>query len=40
VLGATKLSQQAISLDTPVGDEEDKTLGDFIEDPAALALAE
>jgi len=36
----TKVSQQAISLDTPVGEEEDKTLGDFIEDPAALAPAE
>jgi RNA polymerase primary sigma factor len=36
----TKLSQQAISLDTPVGDEEDKTLGDFIEDTAATAPAE
>jgi RNA polymerase primary sigma factor len=33
----TKASQQAISLDTPVGAEEDRTLGDFIEDPAALA---
>ena len=29
----TKASHQAISLDTPVGEEEDKTLGDFIEDP-------
>ncbi len=35
-----KASQQAISLDTPVGEEGDKTLGDFIEDPAALAPAE
>jgi RNA polymerase primary sigma factor len=33
----TKASQQAISLDTFVGEEEDRTLGDFIEDPAALA---
>jgi RNA polymerase primary sigma factor len=33
----TKASQQAISLDTPVGEEADRTLGDFIEDPAALA---
>jgi len=32
-----KASQQAISLDTPVGEEEDRTLGDFVEDPAALA---
>jgi len=36
----TKLSQQAISLDTPIGEEEDRTLGDFIEDTAALAPAE
>jgi RNA polymerase primary sigma factor len=35
-----KASQQAISLDTPVGEEENKTLGDLIEDPAALAPAE
>jgi RNA polymerase primary sigma factor len=35
-----KVSQQAISLDTPVGEEEDRTLGDFIEDSAALAPAE
>ena len=32
-----KASQHALSLDTPVGEEEDRTLGDFIEDPAALA---
>jgi len=36
----TKAGQQAISLDTPVGEEADKTLGDFIEDTAALAPAE
>jgi RNA polymerase primary sigma factor len=36
----TKVSQQAISLDTPVGEEEDRTLGDFVEDTAALAPAE
>jgi len=36
----TKLSQRAISLDTPVGEEEDRTLGDFVEDTAALAPAE
>jgi RNA polymerase primary sigma factor len=35
-----KASQQAISLDTPIGEEEDRTLGDFIEDPAALAPGE
>jgi RNA polymerase primary sigma factor len=33
----TKASQQAISLDTPIGEEADRTLGDFIEDTAALA---
>jgi RNA polymerase sigma factor RpoD-like protein len=35
-----KASQQAISLDTPIGEEADRTLGDFIEDPAALAPGE
>src|SRR5450756_1268274 len=35
-----KASQQAISLDTPISEEEDRTLGDFIEDPAALAPGE
>jgi RNA polymerase primary sigma factor len=35
-----KASQQAISLDTPVGEEADRTLGDFIEDTAALAPGE
>jgi RNA polymerase primary sigma factor len=35
-----KASQQAISLDTPIGEEENKSLGDFIEDPAPLAPAE
>jgi RNA polymerase primary sigma factor len=35
----TKASQQAISLDTPVGEEEDRTLVDFIEDTAAMAPA-
>jgi RNA polymerase primary sigma factor len=35
-----KASQQAISLDTPIGEEEDRTLGDFVEDRAALAPAE
>ena len=33
----TRVSQQTISLDTPIGEEEDRTLGDFVEDPAALA---
>ena len=36
----TKVSHQAISLDTPVGEEADRTLGDFIEDTAAVAPAE
>ena len=36
----TKASQQAISLDTPVGEEGDQTLGDFVEDSAAMAPAE
>jgi RNA polymerase primary sigma factor len=36
----TKVSHQAISLDTPIGEEEDRTLGDFIEDTAAVAPAE
>jgi RNA polymerase primary sigma factor len=35
-----KASHQAISLDTPVGDEADRTLGDFIEDTAAPVPAE
>jgi RNA polymerase primary sigma factor len=35
-----KASQQALSLDTPVGEEEDSTLGDFIEDRGAPAPAE
>ena len=35
-----KVSQQPISLETPIGEEEDSHLGDFIEDPAALAPAD
>jgi RNA polymerase primary sigma factor len=35
-----KASQQAISLETPIGEEEDAHLGDFIEDRSALAPAE
>ena len=35
-----KASQHAISLDAPVGDEGDSHLGDFIEDPRAVAPAE
>jgi RNA polymerase sigma factor RpoD-like protein len=35
-----KASQQALSLETPIGEEGDSHLGDFIEDRAALAPAE
>jgi len=35
-----KVSQEPISLETPVGEEEDSHLGDFIEDRAAKAPAE
>ncbi|HEY5436208.1 MAG TPA: sigma-70 family RNA polymerase sigma factor, partial [Candidatus Limnocylindrales bacterium] len=35
-----KASQKPVSLETPIGEEADRTLGDFIEDPAALAPAE
>ena len=35
-----KVSQQPVSLETPIGEEEDSHLGDFIEDPAALAPAD
>ncbi len=35
-----KLAQQPISLETPIGEEEDSHLGDFIEDRAALAPAD
>ena len=35
-----KASQQALSLETPIGQEEDSHLGDFVEDRAALAPAE
>ncbi len=31
-----KISKEPVSLETPVGDEEDSTLGDFIEDKGAL----
>ncbi len=31
-----KISKEPVSLETPVGDEEDSTLGDFIEDKSAL----
>jgi RNA polymerase primary sigma factor len=35
-----KASQQAVSLETPIGEEEDSHLGDFIADRGALAPAE
>jgi RNA polymerase primary sigma factor len=35
-----KVSQPALSLDVPIGEEGDSHLGDFIEDPAAPAPAE
>ena len=35
-----KLSQEPVSLETPIGEEEDSHLGDFIEDRAAIAPAE
>jgi RNA polymerase primary sigma factor len=35
-----KASQQAISLDTPIGEDADRTLGDLIEDRGALAPAD
>ncbi len=35
-----KIAQEPVSLETPIGEEEDSHLGDFIEDDAALAPAE
>src|SRR5579862_7206576 len=35
-----KLAQEPVSLETPIGEEEDSHLGDFIEDRGALAPAE
>ncbi|MHB0871691.1 MAG: RNA polymerase sigma factor RpoD [Chloroflexota bacterium] len=35
-----KVSQDPLSLETPIGEEGDSHLGDYIEDPAALAPAE
>ncbi|HTV72900.1 MAG TPA: RNA polymerase sigma factor RpoD [Candidatus Acidoferrales bacterium] len=35
-----KISQEPISLETPIGEEEDSHLGDFIEDQEAIAPAE
>ena len=36
----TKVSQEPVSLETPIGEEEDSHLGDFIEDQSALQPAE
>ncbi|MEE8443488.1 MAG: RNA polymerase sigma factor RpoD [Dehalococcoidia bacterium] len=35
-----KISQEPVSLETPIGEEEDSHLGDFIEDRVAMAPAE
>ncbi len=35
-----KIAQEPVSLETPIGEEEDSHLGDFIEDDNALAPAE
>ena len=35
-----KISKEPVSLETPIGEEEDSHLGDFIEDRGALAPAE
>jgi RNA polymerase primary sigma factor len=37
VLEIQKISQEPVSLETPIGEEEDSQLGDFIEDEAAIA---
>ena len=35
-----KIAQEPVSLETPIGEEEDSHLGDFIEDQEATAPAE
>ena len=40
VRGILKLSQEPVSLETPIGEEDDSHLGDFIEDRSTLAPAE
>ena len=35
-----KISQEPVSLETPIGEEEDSHLGDFIEDRGAMAPSE
>ena len=37
VIEILKISQDPVSLETPIGEEEDSHLGDFIEDEQALA---
>ncbi len=34
-----RIAQEPVSLETPVGEEDDSSLGDFVEDPAAIAPA-
>ncbi|HEX2738691.1 MAG TPA: RNA polymerase sigma factor RpoD, partial [Acidimicrobiia bacterium] len=34
-----RISQEPVSLETPVGEEDDSSLGDFVEDPTAIAPA-
>jgi RNA polymerase primary sigma factor len=34
-----RISQEPVSLETPVGEEDDSSLGDFVEDPQAIAPA-
>ena len=36
ILEISKISQEPVSLETPIGEEEDSQLGDFIEDDAAV----
>ena len=40
VLNILKIAQEPISLETPIGEEEDSHLGDFIEDRGAVSPAE
>lgn len=40
VRGILKIAQEPVSLETPIGEEEDSTLGDFIKDNEALAPEE
>ena len=35
-----KIAQEPVSLETPIGEEDDSHLGDFIEDQEALAPAD